>query len=89
MMKSTFLYVPKYILQDGSVVDMLRGGAQNIKSLGRHVFTFNPDCEKIGFIPLDDLTMSRDKIPNLRAVIYQTDESSQEFKDVKRLWKCT
>lgn len=49
-MKSTFLYVQKYIIQDGSVTDMPNGGAQIIKSLGEDVLTFNLDGEKVGLI---------------------------------------
>lgn len=62
---------------------MSKGGAQLTKSLGEDVITFNPDVKKIGVISLDDLSMSKEKIHDLRTAIYQTEESSQELKDVK------
>lgn len=45
--------------------------------------TFNPDGNEIGVILLDDLHMSRAKVPDLRAAIYQIDDSTPELKDLR------
>lgn len=44
---------------------------------------FNRNSKKIGFIQLDEESMSRSTVSDLRAAIYQTEEYTQELKDVK------
>lgn len=43
----------------------------------------HPNGKKIEFIQLDDLSISRNKIPDLRAAINQTDESTQQLMNIK------
>lgn len=49
------------------------------------VLTFNPSGKKIGFIQLDDMSMSRNKISELRVAIYQIDESTLQLMDIKQM----
>lgn len=66
--KSVFSYVSKYVLENDAIAEMHSDGAKIIKSLGVDVLLFNPNEKKFGFIYLD-VTMSRSKVPDLRAAI--------------------
>lgn len=57
--KSTFPYVPKYILEDESIADMPKEGAKLTKSLRAYVSTFNLNGKKIELILLDKDSMCR------------------------------
>ena len=59
------------------------GGAKIEMSLGTKVLTFNPDGKKIRFLEMDDLSLENLKLHNLRAAIYQNDESANELREHK------
>ncbi|KAL8109985.1 hypothetical protein AgCh_025915 [Apium graveolens] len=77
-------YTPKYIDKSGNTIDMPIGGANVIMSIGVKVFTLNPDGKKVSFLELDDLSLGRSNLHDLRAAIYQNDESTEELKDIKQ-----
>ncbi|KAL8089011.1 hypothetical protein AgCh_038677 [Apium graveolens] len=85
MTKSKF--IPKYILKDNSVADMPKEEEQLIEQLGSKPISFSPDAKNYGLIQLDYLNLSRCKISDLKATIYQINESSQELRDIKQILK--
>lgn len=72
----------KYVHMDGSDKKLIPGTTQVQLSLGTPCLMFNQEVERMGCICLDE-SMSRASIKDMRAAIFQIDDSNEELKEVK------
>ncbi|KAK1364805.1 hypothetical protein POM88_040366 [Heracleum sosnowskyi] len=76
-------YTPMYLNLRGQDVEMQRGTAVKEMSFGMEQLTLNPDGKEIAYLLIEDHSLQRSSIQNLRATIYQINEEDGELKDLK------
>ncbi|KAK1396951.1 hypothetical protein POM88_006814 [Heracleum sosnowskyi] len=76
-------YTPMYLNQRGQDVEMQRGTAIKEMSFGMKQLTLNPDGKEIAYLLIEDHSLQRSSIQNLRAAIYQINEEDEELKELK------
>ncbi|KAK1351429.1 hypothetical protein POM88_054359 [Heracleum sosnowskyi] len=76
-------YIPMYINLRGQDVEMQKGTAVKEMTFGMTQLTLNPDGKEIAYLLLEEQSLQRSSIQNLRAAIYQINEEDGELKDLK------
>ena len=77
-------YVPKYRRFDGKIVEMKTNTARIVKLIGVDGLEFNPDAEKACAIILDEYSLRKSKINDLRYAIYQIDPINAKLVEIRR-----
>ncbi|KAK1394509.1 hypothetical protein POM88_013565 [Heracleum sosnowskyi] len=76
-------YTPMYLNQRGQDVEMQRGTAVKEVNFGMTHLSLNPDGKEIAYLLLEEHSIQRNSIQNLRAVIYQINEEDEELRNLK------
>ncbi|KAK1356527.1 hypothetical protein POM88_049783 [Heracleum sosnowskyi] len=76
-------YTPMYLNQRGQHVEMQRGTAVKEVTFGMTQLTLNPDGKEIAYLFLEEHSLQRSSIQNLRAAIYQINEEDEELRNLK------
>ncbi|KAK1351406.1 hypothetical protein POM88_054379 [Heracleum sosnowskyi] len=76
-------YTPMYLNQRGQDVEMQRGTAVKEVTFGMTQLTLNPDGKEITYLLLEEHSLQRSSILNLRAAIYQINEEDKELRNLK------
>ncbi|KAK1392039.1 hypothetical protein POM88_011095 [Heracleum sosnowskyi] len=76
-------YTPMYLNQRGQDVEMQRGSAVKEVTFGMTQLTLNPDRKEIAYLLLEEHSLQRSSIQNLRAAIYQINEEDEELRNLK------
>ncbi|KAK1390006.1 hypothetical protein POM88_018184 [Heracleum sosnowskyi] len=76
-------YTPMYLNQRGQDVEMQRGTAVKEVTFGMTQLTLNPDGKEIAYLLLEEHSLQRSSIQNLRAAIYQINEEDEELRNLK------
>ncbi|KAK1402014.1 hypothetical protein POM88_001619 [Heracleum sosnowskyi] len=76
-------YIPMYLNQRGQDVEMQRGTAVKEVTFGMTQLTLNPDGKEIAYLLLEELSLQKSSIQNLRAAIYQINEEDEELRNLK------
>ncbi|KAK1352207.1 hypothetical protein POM88_053471 [Heracleum sosnowskyi] len=76
-------YTPMYLNQRGQDVEMQRGTAVKEVTFGMTQLTLNSDGKEIAYILLEEHSLQRSSIQNLRAAIYQINEEDEELRNLK------
>ncbi|KAK1367763.1 hypothetical protein POM88_033855 [Heracleum sosnowskyi] len=76
-------YTPMYLNQRGQDVEMQRGTAVKEVTFGMTQLTLNPDGKEIAYLLLEEHSLQRSSILNLRAAIYQINEEDEELRNLK------
>ncbi|KAK1394261.1 hypothetical protein POM88_013317 [Heracleum sosnowskyi] len=76
-------YTPMYLNQRGQDVEMQRGTAVKEVTFGMTQLTLNPDGKEIAYLLLEEHSLQRNSILNLRAAIYQINEEDEELRNLK------
>ncbi|KAK1359921.1 hypothetical protein POM88_044395 [Heracleum sosnowskyi] len=76
-------YTPMYLNLRGQDVEMQRGTAVKEMSFGMKQLTLNPDGKEIAYLLIEDHSLLRSSIQNLRAAIYQINEEDEELRNLK------
>ncbi|KAK1373222.1 hypothetical protein POM88_029415 [Heracleum sosnowskyi] len=76
-------YTPMYLNQRGQDVEMQRGTAVKEVNFGMTHLSLNPDGKEITYLLLEEHSLQRNSIQNLRAAIYQINEEDEELRNLK------
>ncbi|KAK1362942.1 hypothetical protein POM88_038503 [Heracleum sosnowskyi] len=76
-------YTPMYLNLRGQDVEMQRGTAVKEVTFGMTRLTLNPDGKEIAYLLLEEQSLQRSSIQNLRAAIYQINEEDEELRNLK------
>ncbi|KAK1402414.1 hypothetical protein POM88_002019 [Heracleum sosnowskyi] len=76
-------YIPMYLNQRGQDVEMQRGTAVKEVNFGMTHLSLNPDGKEIAYLMLEEHSLQRNSILNLRAAIYQINEEDEELRNLK------
>ncbi|KAK1357004.1 hypothetical protein POM88_050260 [Heracleum sosnowskyi] len=76
-------YIPMYLNQRGQDVEMQRGTAVKEVNFGMTHLILNPDGKEIAYLMLEEHSLQRNSILNLRAAIYQINEEDKELRNLK------
>ncbi|KAK1380079.1 hypothetical protein POM88_026823 [Heracleum sosnowskyi] len=76
-------YTPMYLNQRGQDVEMQRGTAVKEVNFGMTHLSLNPDGKEIAYLLLEEHSLQRNSIQNLRAAIYQINEEDEELRNLK------
>ncbi|KAK1369592.1 hypothetical protein POM88_035684 [Heracleum sosnowskyi] len=76
-------YTPMYLNLRGQDVEMQRGTAVKEMTFGMTQLTLNPDGKEIAYLLLEEHSLRRSSIQNLRAAIFQINKEDEELKDLK------
>ncbi|KAK1365979.1 hypothetical protein POM88_041540 [Heracleum sosnowskyi] len=76
-------YTPMYLNLRGQDVEMQRGTAVKEMSFGMKQLTLNSDGKEIDYLLIEDHSLPRSSIQNLRAAIYQINEEDEELRNLK------
>ncbi|KAK1379283.1 hypothetical protein POM88_026027 [Heracleum sosnowskyi] len=76
-------YTPMYLNLRDQDVEMQRGTVVKEMSFGMRQLTLNPDGKEIAYLLVEDHSLQRSSIQNLRAAIYQINEEDEELKNLK------
>ncbi|KAK1405458.1 hypothetical protein POM88_005063 [Heracleum sosnowskyi] len=76
-------YIPMYLNQRGQDVEMQRGTAVKEVNFGMTHLFLNPDGKEIAYLLLEEHSLQRNSIQNLRAAIYQINEEDEELRNLK------
>ncbi|KAK1384549.1 hypothetical protein POM88_022284 [Heracleum sosnowskyi] len=76
-------YTPMYLNLKDQDVEMQRDTAVKEMSFGLKQLTLNPDAKEIAYLLVEDHSLQRSSIQNLRAAIYQINEEDEELKNLK------
>ncbi|KAK1380754.1 hypothetical protein POM88_027498 [Heracleum sosnowskyi] len=76
-------YTPMYLNQRCQDVEMQRGTAVKEVTFGMTQLTLNPDGNEIAYLLLEEHSLQRSSIQNLRATIYQINEEDEELRNLK------
>ena len=77
-------YYPKYRAHDGKIVEMKSNTAKIVTTfLGYRAVKFNIESDKAYYIRINE-DIRKEKINDLRAVIFQISEDTAELKEAKR-----
>ncbi|KAK1380858.1 hypothetical protein POM88_027602 [Heracleum sosnowskyi] len=76
-------YIPMYLNQRGQDVEMKRGTAVKEVNFGMTHLSLNPDGKEIAYLMLEEHSLQRNSILNLRAAIYQINEEDEELRNLK------
>ncbi|KAK1366762.1 hypothetical protein POM88_042323 [Heracleum sosnowskyi] len=76
-------YIPMYLNQRGQDVEMQRGTAVKEVTFGMTQLTLNPDGKEIAYLLLEEHSLQKSSIQNLRAAIYQINEEDEELRNLK------
>ncbi|KAK1360233.1 hypothetical protein POM88_044707 [Heracleum sosnowskyi] len=76
-------YTPMYLNQRGQDVEMQRGTAVKEVTFGMTELTLNPDGKEIAYLLLEEHSLQKSSILNLRAAIYQINEEDEELRNLK------
>ncbi|KAK1357061.1 hypothetical protein POM88_050317 [Heracleum sosnowskyi] len=76
-------YTPMYLNQRGQDVEMQRGTAVKEVNFGMTHLSLNPDGKDIAYLLLEEHSLQRNSIQNLRAAIYQINEEDEELRNLK------
>ncbi|KAK1369607.1 hypothetical protein POM88_035699 [Heracleum sosnowskyi] len=76
-------YTPMYLNQRGQDMEMQRGTVVKEVTFGMTQLTLNPDGKEIAYLLLEEHSLQRSSIQNLRAAIYQINEEDEELRNIK------
>ncbi|KAK1394678.1 hypothetical protein POM88_013734 [Heracleum sosnowskyi] len=76
-------YTPMYLNQRGQDVEMQRGTAVKEVTFGMTQLTLNPDGKEIAYLLLEEHSLQKSSILNLRAAIYHINEEDEELRNLK------
>ncbi|KAK1367121.1 hypothetical protein POM88_042682 [Heracleum sosnowskyi] len=76
-------YTPMYLNLRDQDVEMQRGTAVKEVTFGMTQLTLNPDGKEIAYLLLEEHSLQRSFIQNLRAAIYQINEEDEELRNLK------
>ncbi|KAK1394055.1 hypothetical protein POM88_013111 [Heracleum sosnowskyi] len=76
-------YTPMYLNLRDQDMEMQRGTAVKEMSFSMKQLTLNPDGKEIAYLLVEDHSLQRSSIQNLRAAIYQINEEDEELKNLK------
>ncbi|KAK1372998.1 hypothetical protein POM88_029191 [Heracleum sosnowskyi] len=76
-------YTPMYLNLRDQDVEMQRGTAVKEIIFGMTQLNLNPDGKEIAYLLLEDQSLQRSSIQNLRAAIYQINEEDEELRNLK------
>ncbi|KAK1388151.1 hypothetical protein POM88_016329 [Heracleum sosnowskyi] len=77
-------YTPMYLNQRGQDVEMQSGTAVKEVTFGMPQLTLNPDRKEIAYLLLEEHSLQRSSIQNLRAAIYQINEEKMKNSKILR-----
>ncbi|KAK1369588.1 hypothetical protein POM88_035680 [Heracleum sosnowskyi] len=76
-------YTLMYLNQRGQDVEMQKGTVVKEVTFGMTQLTLNPDRKEIAYLLLEEHSLQRSSIQNLRAAIYQINEKDEELRNIK------
>ncbi|KAK1387712.1 hypothetical protein POM88_015890 [Heracleum sosnowskyi] len=77
-------YTPMYLNLRDQDVEMQRDTAIKETTFGITQLTLNPDGKEIAYLLLEEHSLQRNSIQNLRAAIYQINEEDEDLRNLKK-----